>query len=219
MSRVEEDVSHPSLLEFDATSHVYRVDGAPVPSVTQLLEAAGISPDYSKVNPHVLRHARLRGIHVDLCCDLDDANDLDWSTVHPEAVGYVQAWQAFKADYGYRPLASQVLLYHPTYGYAGTADNVGLLDDFPVVAERKATAKMAASYALQTAGYGIDGLHLAPPGGGRLEPVPWVKPMRLGVHLQAGGRYELHPYEDPSDEAAWLGVVALARWRKTARGR
>ena len=208
-----------SVLAFDPEAHVYRVDGAPVPSVTQLLEAAGISPDYSKVNPHVLRHARLRGIHVDLCCDLDDAAELDWSTVHPEAVGYVQAWQAFKADYGYRPLASQVILYHPTYGYAGTADNVGLLDDYPAIAERKATAKMAASYALQTAGYGIDGLHMAPHGGGRLEPVPWVKPMRLGVHLQAGGRYELYPYEDPADEAAWLGVVALAKWRKAARAR
>src|SRR5262249_62054614 len=110
----------PQILEFDGASHTYRVDGVAIPSVTQLLEAAGISPDYSKVNPTVLLHARRRGIHVDLCCDLDDADDLDWSTVHPEAVGYVEAWRCFKADYGYRPLASQVLLYHPTYGYAGT---------------------------------------------------------------------------------------------------
>jgi hypothetical protein len=208
-----------SLLSFDPAAHLYRVDGAPVPSVTQLLEAAGISPDYSKVNPHVLRHARMRGIHIDACCDLDDADDLDWSTVHPEAVGYVQAWQAFKAEYGYRPLASQLILYHPAYGYAGTADCVGLLDDYPVVAERKATAKMAPSYALQTAGYACDGLHMAPPGGGRLEPVPWVTPARVGVHLMPGGRYAVHPYEDPDDEAAWLGVVALARWRRAARGR
>ncbi len=217
MGGAAEEPAAGSVLTFDPEAHLYRVDGAPVPSVTQLLEAAGISPDYSKVNPHVLRHARLRGLHVDLCCDLDDADDLDWSTVHPEAVGYVQAWQAFKADYGYRPLASQILLYHPTYGYAGTADCVGLLDDYPVIAERKATAKMAASYALQTAGYSCDGLHMAPHGGGRLEPVPWVQPARLGVHLQAGGRYALYPYEDPADQSAWLGVVALARWRKAAR--
>src|SRR5262249_27764492 len=137
-----------SILTFDPEAHVYRVDGAPVPSVTELLEAAGISPDYSKVHPAGLRHARLRGIHVHLCCDLDDADDLDWSSVHPEAVGYVQAWRAFKADYGYHPLASQVILYHPTYGYAGTTDSVGDLDGYVTIVERKATAKMAASYAL-----------------------------------------------------------------------
>ena len=206
-----------SILTFDPAAHVYRVDGAPVPSVTELLEAAGISPDYSKVNPAVLQHARRRGLHVDLCCDLDDADDLDFSSVHPEAVGYVQAWQAFKADYGYRPLASQVLLYHPSYGYAGTADSVGELGGYVTVAERKATARMAASYALQTAGYACDGLQTAPPGGGRLEPVQWGTPARLGVHLQRSGRYELVPYDDPDDLSAWLGVVALARWRKARR--
>ena len=205
------------VLTFDPAAHVYRVDGAPVPSVTELLEAAGMTPDYSKIAPHVLQHARHRGIHIDLCCDLDDADDLDWSSVHPEAVPYVQAWQCFKADYGYRPLASQVLLYHPTYGYAGTADSVGELGGYVTVAERKATAKMAASYALQTAGYGMEGLWTAPPGGGRLEPVPWGAPARLGVHLRRDGRYDLVPYDDPEDVAAWLGVVALARWRKARR--
>jgi hypothetical protein len=207
-----------SILTFEPEGHVYRVDGARVPSVTELLEAAGVSPDYRKVHPAVLRHARLRGIHVDACCDLDDADDLDWSSVHPDAVGYLQAWQCFKADYGFEPVLQQPLLYHPTYGYAGTPDSIGTLDGSVVVVERKATAKMAASYALQTAGYGCDGIHIAPRGGGRLEPVPWGGPvMRLGVHLMPGGRYDLVPYEDPDDEAAWLGVVALARWRKLRR--
>jgi hypothetical protein len=203
-----------SVITFDAPAHVYRVDGVAVPNVTGLLEEAGVSPDYSKVHPTILRRARMRGIHIDLCCDLDDADDLDWSSVHPEAVPYVQAWQCFKADYGYRPLASQVLLYHPTYGYAGTADSVGELGGYVTVAERKATARMAASYALQTAGYATEGLWTAPRSGGRLEPVPWGAPARLGVHLGPDGRYKLVPYDDPEDLAAWLGVVALARWRK-----
>ena len=69
------------------------------------------------------------------------------------------------------------------------------------------------------AGYAADGLYMAPPGGGVLEPVPWVTPARLGVHLLPGGRYEVYPYEEPDDDAAWLGVLALARWRKAARSR
>jgi hypothetical protein len=206
-----------SILQFDPDAHVYRVDGIAVPSVTELLEAAGISPDYSKVDRHVLQHARRRGLHVDLCCDLDDANDLDWSSVDPECVGYVNAWRCFKADYQYVPVASQVIVYHPDLKYAGTTDSVGELDGNVTVVERKATARMAASYALQTAGYAADGLYTAPPGGGRLEPVTWGQPQRLGVHLQRSGKYDLVPYDDPADLSAWLGVVALARWRQAAR--
>jgi len=211
------DAAHdliPEILQFDSAAHSYVVDGNRVPSVTELLEAAGVSPDYSKVNPAVLQHARQRGIHVDLACDLDDADDLDWSSVHPDAVPYIQAWQSFKADYDYRPIASQVILYHPAYHYAGTTDTVGELDGMVTVVERKATARMAASYALQTAGYTAEGLWTCPPGGGRLSPLDWGTPARIGVHLQRNGRYELVPYDDPGDHAAWLGIVALARWRK-----
>jgi hypothetical protein len=208
----------PRVLSFDPTAHAYRVDGAPVPSVTQLLEDAGLTPDYAAVPPTVLQHARARGLHVDKCCDLLDADDLDWRSVHPEALPYIEAWLAFRESEGFTPIASQVPLYHPTYGYAGTTDVVGVLPGSrPAIVERKATAKMAATYALQTAGYGLDGLWYAPPGGGVLAPVPWERPVRLGVQLRRDGSYLLVPYDDPEDLAAFLGVVALGRWRGARR--
>src|SRR5262249_3605917 len=80
----------PRVLEFSPATHEYRVDGALVPSVTQLLDDAGLTPDYSVVPPNVLQHARERGIHIDLACDLLDADDLDWRSVHPEAFPYVE---------------------------------------------------------------------------------------------------------------------------------
>ncbi len=192
-------VATPRVLAFDPAGHVYRVDGAPVPSVTQLLDDAGLTPDYSVVPPTVLQHARDRGLHIDACCDLLDADDLDWRSVHPEALPYVEAWMAFREYEGFTPVAAQVPLYHPTYGYAGTADAVGLLPgNRPVIVERKSTAKMAATYALQTAGYAQDGMWYAPPGGGVLAPVPWVVPGRLGVQLRLtwlGGRRILERLE------------------------
>jgi hypothetical protein len=217
MATLSTDAPAP-VLEFIAATHEYRVNGAPVPSVTQLLDDAGMTPDYSAIPRPVLEHARERGIHVDLCCDLLDADDLDWRSVHPEALPYVEAWLAFREHEGFTPVASQVPLYHPTYGYAGTADVVGVLPGArPVVVERKTTAKMAATYALQTAGYGLDGLWYAPPGGGVLAPVPWTRPVRLGVQLRRDGSYVLVPYDDPEDLAAFLGVVALGRWRGARR--
>jgi hypothetical protein len=212
------DPHAPRVLAFEPVAHTYRVDGAPVPSVTQLLDDAGLTPDYSVVPPAVLQHARERGIHIDACCDLLDADDLDWRSVHPEAVPYVEAWLAFREYEGFTPLASQVPLYHPVYGYAGTADVVGVLPGArPAIVERKATSKMAATYALQTAGYGQEGMWYAPPGGGVLAPVPWQRPMRLGVQLRRDGTYRLVPYDDPEDLAAFLGVVALGRWRGARR--
>jgi len=208
----------PRVLAFDPVGHEYRIDGALVPSVTQLLDDAGLTPDYSVVSPAVLEHARTRGIHIDACCDLLDADDLDWRSVHPEAVPYLEAWIAFREYEGFTPVAAQVPLYHPRYGYAGTVDAVGLLPgNRPVIVERKSTAKMAATYALQTAGYALDGMWYAPPGGGVLAPVPWERPARLGVQLRRDGKYTLVPYDDPEDLAAFLGVVALGRWRGARR--
>jgi hypothetical protein len=207
----------PHRLDFDPAGHVYRVDGAVVPSVTQCLDDAGLTPDYSLIQPQVLAHARHRGIHVDLCCDLLDEDDLDWASVDREALGYVEAWARFREDQDYLPRASQVALYHPEHGYAGTLDSVGELAGRWIVVERKATARMAATYALQTAGYALPGLWAAAPDG-ILHPVPWPALARLGVHLKRDGAYTLVPYDDLDDLGAFLGAVTLARWRAVRRG-
>jgi hypothetical protein len=216
MTEVEE-AAGPSRLDFEPQTHTYRVDGHIVPSVTQLLDDAGLTPDYSVVPPRVREHARARGIHVDACCDLLDQDDLDWASVHPEAVPYVESWARFCAAEGYAPVCGQVPLYHPRYGYAGTADSIGTLNGSWVVVERKATTKMAATYGLQTAGYAQPGLWVAPPGGGRLEPAAWPAPARLGVQLKRDGSYLVVPYDDAEDLSAFLGVVALFRWRALSR--
>ncbi len=211
------DGQAPQQLDFDAATHTYRIDGMIVPSVTQLLEDAGLIPDYSAISPRVLQHARARGIHVDACCDLLDEDALDWSSVHPEAVPYVEAWARFCADAGYAPAGGQVPLYHPGYRYAGTADSIGTLGGAWVVVERKATMRMAPTYALQTAGYALPGLWTAPVGGGRLAPAGWPAPARLGVQLRRDGTYLVVPYDDVEDLSAFLGVVALHRWRALRR--
>ena len=209
----------PRVLAFDPVAHEYWVDGALVPNVTSLLDDAGLAPDYSAVPRPVLEHARARGIHVDQCIELLDADELDWRTVHPEAVPFLEGWMRFKEYEGFTPLANQLPIYHPTYGYAGTADAVGLLPGArPVIIERKTTAKMSAVVALQTAGYGLDGLWYAPPGGGVLSAIPWERPARLGVQLKRDGTYQIVNYEDDAgDFAAFLGVVALAKWRGARR--
>jgi hypothetical protein len=200
------------VLTFEPARHEYRVNGVVVPSVTQLLEAAGLTVDYRGIPVATLARARARGLHVDACCDLYDEGDLDWSTVHPDAVPYVEAWAKFRVAEGYEPLAAQVQLYHPTLGYAGTADTVGRAGRRWVVVDRKATVKVASSYGCQLAGYALPGLELAERDGG-LAPVPWPPPARAVVQLRPDASYRVVPYETPDDEAAFLGALALYQWR------
>jgi hypothetical protein len=135
--------------------------------------------------------------------------------VHPECVGFVESWARFCADEGYEPVVGQVPLYHPL-GYAGTADSVGRLRGEWIVVERKATTRMSPLYGLQLAGYS-QAPYAAPTGGGPLRPVPWGTPARLGVQLKRDGTYHLAVYDDAEDLSAFLGVVALARWRALSR--
>lgn len=200
------------VLTFDAGRHEYRVNGVLKPSVTELLEAAGLTVDYRNVPARTLLKARMRGLHVDACCDLYDEGDLDWSTVHPEAVGYVEGWGRFCRAEGYEPHASQVQLYHPAHDYCGTGDTVGTVGRQWVLIDRKATVKVAASYGCQLAGYAMPGIECAEHGG-ELAPVPWPPPARAVVQLRPDGSYRVVPYETPDDTAAFLAALELYRWR------
>ena len=86
----------PRVLAFDPVAHEYWVDGALVPNVTSLLDDAGLAPDYSAVPRPVLEYARARGLHVDQCIELLDQDQLDFRTVHPEAMPYLDAWLRFR---------------------------------------------------------------------------------------------------------------------------
>jgi hypothetical protein len=75
-----------------------------VPSVSQVLELAGI--DDLRGVPATLPEARgRRGQAVHLATQLLDLGKLDEHTVSPEIAGYVMAYEQFKRDTGFHPIA------------------------------------------------------------------------------------------------------------------
>ncbi len=207
------EAPRPRVLTLEERGHVYRVDGIPVPSVTQILEAAGLGIDYSTVPQAVLIHARERGRHIDACCDLLDEDDLDWRSVHPEALPYVEAWRRFRVADGYQPAVAKPRIYHPEYGYAGEPDTIGRVGACWTVLDRKATDKVSLTYGCQLGGYAVPGAWVAEEGG-VLAPAPWPALARAVVQLRRDGTYRVVPYEAPDDTAAFLGAVALWQWRR-----
>ena len=113
-------------LEFEAKSHVYRINGQPIPSVTQVLEDVGII-DYSYIPGNTREMALDRGRDVHLATAFDDEGDLDEAGF--PFMPYVQAWRNFRAATGFEPDAIEQRGFNRDHNFAGTIDRLGRMGD------------------------------------------------------------------------------------------
>lgn len=102
------------------------MDGRFVPSVTQVLEAAGLI-DLRGIPEDVLRRAALRGTRVHQAAALLMRGDLDWSSVDDAIGGYVLALDSFMRQSRFEPVKESVEtpLYCEQYDFCGTPDVLG----------------------------------------------------------------------------------------------
>jgi hypothetical protein len=114
-------------LLFDETAHLYYLDGRWVPGVTSVLEGVGL------INYRFLGARRdqylERGRAVHKATHYDDESDLKGETISIEILGYLRAWRAFRADYGFVPRLIEHQVFNRQYGFAGTLDRTGTLRD------------------------------------------------------------------------------------------
>lgn len=190
-------------LDFEKASHVYRLDGRAVPSVTEILRPL---EDFSMVNPAVLEAARVFGHNVHLACHLDDQDALEWESLDPALVPYVTAWRAFLKDSGAVVIASEQPIAHATLGYAGTPDRILAWGKRLVLPDIKSTAVVPLTVGPQTAGYAkaYQSTH-----GGR-------EPERYCVQLKANGTYSTHPRRASTDWSVFLSCLNVWRFRNAA---
>jgi len=114
-------------LLFDDANHRYKLAGVLVPGVTSVLESAGLI-DYRFLGARREEYLR-RGRDVHAATHADDLDSLDESTVQPEYMGYVQAWRAFRRDYGFTADRLEHRVCNRQYGFAGTLDRTGAVRD------------------------------------------------------------------------------------------
>lgn len=117
-------------LIFDPTDHTYwrppgRVTGLnPVPNVTSILQAVGVSCNFEQVPQARLEHRGQLGSAVHTDCHAFDDDDLIWESVHPLVVPYIDAWRTFREHMDAQPLHRERRVYHPTLHYCGTLDGI-----------------------------------------------------------------------------------------------
>ena len=117
---------HPGLF-FDDAAHRYYLSGVWLPGVTSVLEGAGLI-DYSFLGDRREQYlARGRAVHM--ASHADDIGELDEQCLTAEILGYLEAWRAFRRDYGFVPSLIEHRVCNPAYRYAGTLDRVGKLRD------------------------------------------------------------------------------------------
>jgi hypothetical protein len=161
-------------LIFDPETHIYCLDGFPVPSVTQVLSESGLIDTRWFQDYH-----RWRGSAVHLACWYFDQDDLDESTVPDELNGYLDAYRRFKAEQDFVIETIEAKRVHRQFGYAGTVDRTGLFEGKATVLDLKTGAPVPA-YRIQLAAYCF------------LMEQPWQR--RLNLQLSKDGTYKMHEY-------------------------
>lgn len=190
-------------LTFDAATHTYRIDGAVVPSVTQLLRPM---QNFDGIDPAVLEAKRELGTFVHKACELDDEDDLDEDSLDPVILGYVQGWRKFKRETGALVLQSERQLCNRALGFAGTLDRVAELHHLNApsrwLLDIKTSAEIDAWVGVQLAGYRL----LLESNGDHVDAL-------AAVQLFPDGKYALYRFGHPDDVRCFMSLLSIHHWK------
>ena len=178
-------------------------DGSGLPSVTRVIDAAGLGADFSSVPADTLDVARVRGSMVHSACEYAALGDLDDASVPGFIRGYVDAFRAFVADVGWHPITIETRLTHPVWRYTGQPDAAGWIGTDRVQVDLKTPSVLAhGPVLLQLAAYAE--LHAAhyP-----TEPLQGVATLQL----RRDGTYRLRRRDPLEIARAWRTFLAALR--------
>ena len=138
-------------VELDRDSHIYRIDGRIVPSVTQIISDG-------KKNFYTLGSDE-RGHRVHASTILYDTDSSSTVDDYPEYLrGWVKAWASFRKESGFFPLHTEIIGCDHDGRYAGTIDRIGSIGKRKLTIDIKSGGKER-KHKLQLAGYhGLEGV-------------------------------------------------------------
>lgn len=189
-------------LTFDEEKHEYRLDGVRIPSVTGILQALWITPQYP-AGPY-----RVRGRQVHTATELYDAGTIEQyeigSTIKPYLQSYIRLLETefFIWD------SIELRAYDPELLVAGTMDRAGLYNGSdPCIVDLK-SGTTGDETGLQIAAYTRM----------RFLRNEWKNVRRFKIELQRDGEpAKLTEYKDPADFEGWVGATKLYTWLQRKR--
>jgi hypothetical protein len=189
-------------IQFDEELHEYRINGARVPSVTEVLKPIQTLGGSEEVR----EHKRQLGKAVDKAIELHEQDDLDVDSLDPEAVPFFEGWLKFKADTGFHGVLMQPVVWSTKLRCAGKPDllgNRGHTREIDELIDVKCVWTIDAATAIQTAGYTLLGSHSH----------GWKIKRRGSVQLLRDGTYRYHPYTNPADQHVFTALLSIHAWK------
>jgi len=108
-------------ISFDPERHRYFINGELWPSVTQVIDEAGLYPPM----PFATERHLARGRYVHRAIALDEQGRLDWDSLSESLKPYVEAWRRFKQASTWRSFFIELTVAHSLDRYAGRLDLCG----------------------------------------------------------------------------------------------
>lgn len=179
------------MIEFEEATHTYRVDGQILPSVTQVMQTMGLVRPYTG-DPWYGE----RGTAIHKACELHDAGTLDFDSLDPRIVGFVEAYVKFMGESGMEFEYIESRFHHPSYRFCGCIDRAVPLVDLKSTSSACELQLVLYSELLRVSG---------------------IDPGQTGyfLHLREDGSYRLAPYKyNRRDTGVALSAVTLFHWRK-----
>lgn len=183
---------------FNEERHEYRVNGLIVPSVTQVLSSVGL-PDLSGVPADLLEWKAGLGTAVHKATELDDAWDLDEDYLDPAIMPYLQAYRRFKLESKFKAVLIEGKVYHNIFGYAGTFDRTGFLNNKKVLIDFKTGLTDPRVVGPQTAAY--------------VEAGEMKYFTRYALKLNKDATYRLIRLDNKMDFQIFLNALNIYKWR------
>lgn len=187
-----------SNFNFDKKNHIYRLDNQIIPSVTQILQAEGIT-DYSYAD----ESDRDFGQAGHKVTELWDKGILDIKTVSEPLIPCLENWKKFLKDFDVTifPDVIEKPIYSLRYLFGTTPDRVGLVNDKVTVIELKFSRAIQRSTGIQLAAQAI----------AVTEHYRYGKvKQRMAVPLLDG---KPQFFNDRQDETIFISALNLWRWK------
>lgn len=191
----------------------YDVDGRKLARVTTILSDLRL---IYRIDDEAAK-ARGTAVHLAIRYFLEDR--LDWKSVDPAILNYVQAAQKFCSEMDVHPIAIEEPVALPEMGYAGRPDLICTFgrSNAKAIVDWSSGGPVPVTKGLQLIAYGA-----ARPVGEKAPNRPLPPIGRVGVQLREDGTYLASIFDVKNwyaDWRAWLGAISLWTWVQRVKAR
>jgi len=106
-------------IEFQESEHIYSKNGIVLPSVTQIMQPL-YEQVYGKADSDASDNGKSKGKEIHRA--IDDYCEFGMIDISEEYKPYLDNFIRYIDEHQYEIVASEVMLWHPVYGYAGKID-------------------------------------------------------------------------------------------------